>query len=211
MTAKSEYYKICAEQIIPMMEKRQMEAHYFETTAQVLDYLKANIPENSTVSWGGSVTLDQTGILDFLKSGRFQALDRDTAKDRRQMQEIFHQALSADYYFMSSNAITMDGKLVNIDGNGNRVAALIYGPENVIIVAGMNKVVKDEDSAMDRVKNLAAPVNAIRLKQNTLCSQTGSCGHCLNTGCICCQTVITRFSRVPGRIKVLLVGEELGF
>lgn len=112
---------------------------------------------------------------------------------------------------MSTNAITMDGELVNIDGSGNRVAALIFGPEEVIIVAGMNKVTADVPGAYKRVKNIASPPNCVRLNKNTPCAMTGQCGSCLGDDCICSQTVITRRSGIPGRIKVILVGEELGY
>ena len=121
-----------------------------------------------------------------------------------------HEALSCDYYFMSSNAITVDGELVNIDGNGNRVAALIYGPENVIILAGMNKIVKTIEEGISRTRNVASPQNCIRLGKDTPCKTNGVCGNCLKDT-ICDQIVITRASRVPKRIKVILVGEELGF
>lgn len=112
---------------------------------------------------------------------------------------------------MSSNAITLGGKLVNIDGNGNRIAALIYGPKNVIVVAGMNKVTTDEESAMKRIRNYASPVNALRLSQNTPCAATGECHDCLSDACICCQVLVTRKSRTKNRIKVILVGEELSY
>jgi len=121
-----------------------------------------------------------------------------------------HEALSCDYYFMSSNAITADGELVNIDGNGNRVAALIYGPENVVIIAGMNKIVKNVEEGISRTRNVASPQNCVRLNKNTPCAVNGVCGNCLSDT-ICDQIVITRASRIPQRIKVILVGEELGF
>ena len=125
--------------------------------------------------------------------------------------KIFHDALMADYYFMSTNAMTIDGELVNIDGNGNRVAALIYGPENVIILAGMNKVAKDVAEAIDRVHLTATPMNCVRLNKQTPCAVTGVCADCLSPDCICNQVVITRRSGIQGRIKVILIGEEFGY
>ena len=117
----------------------------------------------------------------------------------------------ADYFLMSTNAITMDGELVNIDGRSNRVSCLCWGPQNVIIIAGMNKVALDVESALKRVRNFAAPPNAVRLNKNTPCAQTGKCADCYSPDCICSQIVITRRSSTPNRIKVILVGEELGY
>ena len=208
---KAEYYMTCADKIIAAMQTRQMECIYFENKKDMLEYLKAAVPAKATASWGGSMTLYQSGVIDLLRGGLCKIIDRDSAKTPEEAHKCMHQAFNADYYFLSANAITMDGKLVNIDGNGNRVAALIYGPKNVYVIAGMNKVVKDEEAAMDRIKNLAAPMNVMRLTTGAPCSKTGNCMHCKGSGTICCHTVITRYSRHPGRIKVLLVGEELGY
>ena len=142
------------------------------------------------------------------KSEPFKSILGDMPEDSR---KIFHDALMADYYFMSTNAMTIDGELVNIDGNGNRVAALIYGPENVIILAGMNKVAKDVAEAVDRVHLTATPMNCVRLNKQTPCAVTGVCADCLSPDCICNQVVITRRSGIQGRIKVILIGEELGY
>ena len=136
---------------------------------------------------------------------------RQVCKTPEDSRKIFHDALMADYYFMSTNAMTIDGELVNIDGNGNRVAALIYGPENVIILAGMNKVAKDVAEAVDRVHLTATPMNCVRLNKQTPCAVTGVCADCLSPDCICNQVVITRRSGIQGRIKVILIGEELGY
>jgi L-lactate utilization protein LutB len=211
MNAKDEYYQIKAENLIKNFEKRNIEAFYAENSeaaaSKVLDIIK----EGASVSWGGSMTLKEINIFDSLNNGSYQLFDRDKANNSTEKEEIYHQALNADYYLMSSNAITQSGKLVNVDGNGNRLAALIYGPKNVIIVAGMNKITIDEESAIKRVRNQAAPANAVRLDQKTPCSKTGYCSSCQTDDTICCQTVITRRSRQDGRIKVILVGEELGY
>ena len=127
------------------------------------------------------------------------------------MQVIYRKAFSTDYYLMSSNAITLDGQLVNIDGTGNRVAALTFGPAHVILVVGMNKVTKTVDEALDRVHNVAAPPNAVRLGSDTPCGKTGVCADCLSPECLCAQVLVTRYSRIPGRIHVILVGESLGY
>ena len=208
---RSEYYVACADKIIAAMQSRQMECIYFETKKDMLEYLKAVVPAKATASWGGSMTLYESGVIDLLRGGLCKLIDRDAAKTPEEAHKCMHQAFDADFYFLSANAITMDGKLVNIDGNGNRVAALIYGPKQVFVIAGMNKVVKDEEAAMDRIKNMVAPMNSLRLNRPSPCTKTGSCMHCKGSGTICCHTVVTRYSRHPGRIKVLLVGEELGY
>ena len=211
MNPKKTYYKNLAQTIIKGMEKRHMEAYYCETCEEAKALALSLVPADSTVSFGGSVTLNETGVLAALRERNdITMYDRDTANGPEEMKKIMHDALSCDYYFMSSNAITHDGELVNIDGNGNRVAALIYGPENVIVIAGMNKVVKTVDEGIDRTRNVAAPPNCVRLNKNTPCAANGVCGNCL-ADTICDQIVITRASRVPKRLKVILVGEELGF
>lgn len=211
MNAKKDYYKIKAKNLIKNFAKRNIDGYFVENSEAAGQKVLELIEDNSLVSWGGSKTLQQIGIFDKLKTANYRLLDRAAAKDSEEKEEIYHQALSADYYLMSSNAITQSGKLVNVDGNGNRLAALVYGPKNVIIVAGMNKITVDEESAIKRVRNQAAPVNAIRLSQKTPCVKTGCCHSCQMEDTICCQTVITRYSRAKGRIKVILVGEELGF
>ena len=211
MNTKNEYYKIKAENLIKNFNKRNIEGYFAESSEAAKKKVMELIKENSSVSWGGSMTLKEIGVFDQLKAGSYKLLDRAAAQNSAEIEEIYHQALNADYYLMSSNAITQSGKLVNVDGNGNRLAALIYGPKNVIIVAGMNKVTVDEESAVKRVRNQAAPPNSIRLDQKTPCAELGYCSSCQIEDTICCQTVITRRSRQDGRIKVILVAEDLGF
>ena len=211
MNFKKEYYKNLANTVLKGFEKRFMEGYYCDSSEEAKKLALSLVSEGSTVSFGGSVTLDETGILTELRAREDITLfDRATATTPEENKKIMHEALSCDYYFMSSNAITTDGELVNIDGNGNRVAALIYGPENVIIIAGMNKIVRNVEEGISRTRNIAAPPNCIRLNKNTPCAANGVCGNCLKET-ICDQIVITRASRVPNRIKVILVGEELGF
>ena len=158
------------------------------------------------------MTLSESGMMKALQDrDDLTLLERSKAKSPDEVTEIYHKSLSADYYFMSSNAISVTGELVNIDGTGNRLAALIYGPSNVIILAGMNKVMPTVEAALSRVKNTASPINAIRLSRNTPCAVTGICSECQSPDCICAQTVITRRSNQAGRIKVILIGEELGY
>ena len=211
MSIKKEYYQKLANTVLKGFEKRFMDGYYCESIEEAKNLALSFVTEGSSVSFGGSVTLDETGVLKELR-GRtdITLFDRATATTPEENKKIMHEALSCDYYFMSSNAITVDGELVNIDGNGNRVAALIYGPENVIILAGMNKIVKTIEEGISRTRNVASPQNCIRLGKDTPCKTNGVCGNCLKDT-ICDQIVITRASRVPKRIKVILVGEELGF
>lgn len=212
MNTMETYYETLAATIIKNLEKRQMEGYYFSTAKEAVEKALSLLPEHALVSFGGSMTLADTGMLDALKAcPSIELLDRSTAKDAKETEEIFRRSFYADTYFMSSNAITIDGELVNIDGNGNRVAALIYGPKEVIILAGMNKIVPSVEEAVNRVRNTATPPNCIRLHKKTPCSMTGTCGDCLSPDCICNQIVITRRSGAKGRIKVLLIGEALGF
>ncbi|GKX29500.1 hypothetical protein SH1V18_19800 [Vallitalea longa] len=211
MLPRKKYYENTANTLIKQFNKRNIEAHYFEDINSAKEKILDIIEDGSTVSWGGSMTLEEINLIDDLKQGDYNLLDRSTVKSRKEVKEIYDKAMSCDYFLMSSNAITLDGKLVNIDGTGNRIAALIYGPKNVIIVAGMNKVVLDEDTAFKRVRNEAAPINAVRLNRNTPCSHTGKCADCLSDDCICCQMLVTRKSLIPNRIKVILIGEELGY
>ena len=211
MSIKKEYYKNLSNTVLKGFQKRFIEGYYCETSAEAKALALSLVPANSKVSFGGSVTLEETGILAELRNREDITLyDRATATSIEETKQIMHDALSCDYYFMSSNAITADGELVNIDGNGNRVAALIYGPENVVIIAGMNKIVKNVEEGISRTRNVASPQNCVRLNKNTPCAVNGVCGNCLSDT-ICDQIVITRASRIPQRIKVILVGEELGF
>lgn len=207
----NEFYQKQANTIIKKLEQRNMKGYFFHTAIEAKQKAIDLMAENSSISWGGSETLKEIGIFDELNKLNYKLYDRSNAKTPEETREMYLKALNVDYYLMSTNAITLDGKLVNIDGNGNRVAALIYGPKNIIIIAGMNKVVKDEANAIERIRNIAAPPNTIRLNINTPCSTSGKCHDCTQEQTICCQTVTTRFSRIPNRIKVILVGEVLGF
>lgn len=211
MSVKEEYYAVKAKNLIKNFEKRNIEGYFVEDSDQARKKVLELMKKGATVSWGGSMTLKEIDLFPALAGEKYKLIDRAKAKNSAEKEKIYHQALNADYYLMSSNAITQSGKLVNIDGNGNRLAALIYGPENVIIVAGMNKVTVDEESAVKRVRNQAAPANSIRLDQKTPCAEIGYCSSCQTADTICCQTVITRRSRQKGRIKVILVAKELGF
>ena len=172
MTPKAKYYETLANTMIKNFEKRRMEAYYCPTAKEAVEKALSFLPSGAVVAHGGSMTLEETGMMDALRSADIQFLDRAVCKTPEDSRKIFHDGLMADYYFMSTNAMTIDGVLVNIDGNGNRVAALIYGPENVIILAGMNKVAKDVAEAVDRVHLTATPMNCVRLNKQTPCSVT---------------------------------------
>ncbi len=212
MNPMETYYKNLAETVIKNLQKRQIEGHYCSTAQEAVTLADSMVSPNSTVSLGGSMTLSESGMTNTLTNRNDITLyDRSTAKTPEEVTDIYHKALHTDYYFMSSNAISASGELVNIDGNGNRVAALIYGPKNVIILAGMNKVVPDLPSALTRAQNEAAAPNCNRLNKSTPCSVTGVCSDCQSPDCICAQTVVTRRSQIPNRIKVILIGETLGY
>lgn len=211
LTVKQQANKQLIEGIIKKLEARNMEGYYFDTPAETMEFLADLIPASSSVAFGGSETLKETGILDFLKYSPFELFDRSTAHTPEEVREMYASHTMSDYFFMSSNAITHDGQLVNVDGLGNRVACLIHGPKNVIVVVGTNKICSSLEVAMDRVRNIAAPPNTVRLNSDTPCREYGKCMDCLSEDCICCHTVITRKSRQKGRIKVLFINDSFGY
>ena len=211
MTPTKEYYRNAAQTVIKNLKKRRMDGYYCETREEAVKLALSLMPEGSSIGWGGSVTLSEYGLMDAIGGGKYELIDRSVAKTAEENKAVHAKIFGCDYFLMSTNAITYDGELVNIDGRSNRVCFLCYGPENVIVIAGMNKLESDVDSALKRVRNVASPKNALRLGRNTPCAATGKCADCLSPDCICAQTVITRMSQIPGRIKVILVGEELGY
>lgn len=211
MTPIKAFYKTQSTTIINNLNKRHIDGYYCSTANEAKCLALSLIKEGSTVSFGGSMTINDIGLLEDLRCGPYNLLDRGAATNRDEVTDIYRQSFSANTYFMSTNALTLDGQLVNIDGTGNRVAALIYGPDQVIVIAGMNKVSTDVDEAIKRVKNFASPANTQRLERETPCNKTGYCNDCQTEDCICSNTVITRRSIKKGRIKVILVGEVLGY
>ncbi|MCI6855270.1 MAG: lactate utilization protein [Firmicutes bacterium] len=192
------------------MRKRGFEAYYVSTAEEAREKALELIPENSVVSWGGSMTIDEIGLKEAVISRGCKVINRDEVESREEKMELMRQALTCDVFLMSTNAVSQNGQLVNIDGTGNRVAALCFGPKEVIVVAGMNKVAGSLEEAYSRARKFAAPVNAQRFDFETPCSKTGMCADCLSPQCICSQMVVTRRTS-GGRIKVILVGEDLGF
>ncbi len=211
MSHKTTAFAKQAESIIKNLAKRNIEGCYCETAAECTQAILKEIPKGNTVSWGGSESIKEIGLMDAIHNGDYELIDRTAAKTPEESRQLYTKTVMADYYLMSSNAITLDGELINIDGNGNRVACLIQGPSHVILVIGMNKVVTDVKSGIARVRNMASPANAIRLGRNLPCAATGVCHDCLSPECFCNQIVITRRSGHTGRIKVYLVAEELGY
>lgn len=195
--------------VVDALKKRHFDAYYCQTAADAVTQVLALIPEQDVVSWGGSVTIQATGILDAVKE-HYQVIDRDAAPDKEEAGKRMRQALLSDTFLMSSNAITEDGQLYNIDGTGNRCAALIFGPKSVIVVAGMNKVVKTVADAESRARNIAAPLNCQRFHSVTPCNATGACADCISPDCICASMVRTRISKPAKKIKVILIGENYG-
>lgn len=212
MTPTEQHHQLLAEKLIENLKKRQVDGYYCSTAAEAVELVSSLIADGSDVTWGGSMTLAETGLLEHLKMRSDITLyDRADVGTPEDVSKIYEKAFSCDTYLMSTNAITMDGQLLNIDGNGNRVAALIYGPRQVIIVAGMNKICHDLDEAMTRVRNIATTANCLRLNKHTPCAATGLCSDCLSPDCICNQIVTTRRSGRPGRIKVVLVEGNWGY
>ncbi len=197
--------------ILSRLPKRNMEGWFCETRQEAVAKALELMPEGSVISWGGSMSISECGLMDAVRERNYTLVDRALAVTPQEKRESFARTVMADYYLMSTNAITMNGELVNIDGFGNRVACLCSGPEHVIIIAGMNKVVNSVEAGIERIRTKAAPPNTTRLNKDTPCARTGVCGDCFSPDCICSQTVVTRRSGIPGRIQIILVNEDLGF
>lgn len=211
MTPKEIRNERLAQKMIKNLERRNIEACYCTSANDVVAKVLSMIPEGSSISWGGSMTIRDMGLTKALHdAGQYNLLDRDLAKDRDEAHEIYRQAFFADFYLSSANAISEDGVIVNIDGNGNRVAAITFGPKRVILVVGMNKVVQNVDAAVARARSTASPINAARFDIKTPCQVDGICHNCNSPESICNFFQIIRNSR-PGRITVVLVGEDLGY
>ena len=197
-----------AQKVIKGLESRNMTGYYAATKEEALKKALELIPEGSTVTMGGGMSVHEIGLSAALKEGNYKFIDRDAYEDKR---EAMLLAYDADFFLSSANAMTEDGEIVNIDGNSNRVSAIAQGPKHVLFIVGMNKICGDVDSAMKRARNIAAPTNAQRFGLNTPCAKTGACINCKSPDTICCQFLITRFSRHAGRIIVILVNDNLGF
>lgn len=197
-----------AQKVIKGLSSRNMTGYYASSAEEAKKIALDLIPEGSTVTMGGGMSVHEIGLVDALKNGNYDFLDRDQAEDKR---AAMLAAYDADFFLSSCNAITEDGVLINIDGNANRVSAICQGPKKVLFIVGMNKVCSDVDGALKRARNVAAPINAQRFGLDTPCSKTGSCMNCKSPDTICCQFLVTRFSRHADRIHVILVNDTLGF
>ncbi len=207
-----QHYDVFGPQVVKKLNELYYDAYYCSTKEEALEKALELIGKDDLVSWGGTVSVEEIGLKKALYDRGQKMIDRDTAKTPEERQEMLHKALLCDYFLMSTNAMSADGQMVNIDGTGNRVAALCYGPRNVLVIAGMNKVTPDLDSAVLRARNVAAPVNVFRFPDlNTPCKIAGKCIDCKGKDSVCAQFVITRLCRPAGRIKVIMVGEDLGF
>jgi len=200
--------ELLAQKVAKGLASRNMEGFYASSKEAALDIALSLIPEGSSVAMGGCASAHEIGLVDALKTGNYRFVDRDAIVDKR---AAMLAAYDADVFLSSANAITEDGVIVNIDGNSNRVSAIAQGPKKVLFIVGMNKVCGDFDGALKRARNVAAPINAQRFGLATPCAKTGACANCKSPDTICCQFLVTRFSRHPGRIQVVLVNDSLGF
>lgn len=200
--------RLLAAKVIKGLESRNMSGYYAEDAKEALEKALALIPKGSTIGMGGCMSAQEIGLVDVIKGPDYNFIDRDQIADKR---EGMLKAYDSDVFISSCNAMTEDGVLVNIDGNSNRVSAIAQGPKKVVFIVSMNKVCADTDSAMKRARHVAAPINAQRFGLNTPCSETGACADCKSPDTICCQFLITRYSKHKDRIHVILVGEDLGF
>lgn len=209
---QKQYYEKRGQVLVKNLKSRHFEAYYCVDREEALAKALELIPEGSVVGWGGATSAEQIGLVDAVKSGNYTVIDRDSAKSPDERNELMRQCLLTDVFLSGANALSLDGQMVNVDGNGNRVAAIVYGPKSVIVVAGMNKVTDTLEEAMRRAREVAAPINKQRFPNApTPCLVTGSCADCKSEGSICNQILITRSCRPFGRIKFIIVGEELGF
>ena len=206
---KQAYYTKRAEILVNNFQSRGFEAYYCETREDALNKALELIPKGATVGWGGAMSAQQIGLLDAMNNGEYNAIDRDKAPNPAAREQAMRDCLLADVFITGANALSIQGQMVNIDGNGNRVAAIVYGPRSVVVIAGMNKVMDTLEAAVVRARTVAAPMNKQRFPLKTSCEVTGVCGNCKAEG-ICNQILITRNCKPAGRIKVILVGEELG-
>lgn len=208
---KQQYYEKRSQVLLKNLRSRHFEAYYCASREEALAKALELIPKGAVVGWGGATSAQQIGLMEALNAGEYCAIDRDKATTPEARVQAMKQCLTADVFITGTNALSLDGQMVNIDGNGNRVAAIVYGPDSVLVIAGMNKVTDTLEDAVARARTVAAPMNKQRFPAQTPCEVTGSCADCKSDGCICNQILITRNCNPAGRIKVILVGEELGF
>lgn len=211
MSYQSERNLLAAQALEKAFSRHNMEACYCSTKEEACQKILSMIPKGSTVTWGGTESMKEAGVLDAVSSGDYQIIDRKTAKTPEEARALYGKIVCADVFLTSTNAFTKDGELVNIDGASNRVACIAHGPSKVIVLASMDKMCASIPDAVNRIQTLASPPNAIRVGADTPCAKTGICTNCLSPSCICAQILVTRYSRIPGRIQIVLCGEKLGY
>ena len=205
------YFEKRGQILVKNLRNRHFDAWYCDTKEDALAKVLELIPEGAKIGWGGVLSAQQIGLFDALRAGNYDLLDRDLCETAQEREQMMKDALFSDVFLTGANGLSLDGQMVNIDGTGNRVGAIIYGPKKVIVIAGMNKVCDTLEEAVKRAREVAAPLNMMRFMKDTPCAATGKCGDCKAEGCICNQIVITRHCRPVNRIKFILVGEALGF
>lgn len=210
-SVKSSYYEKRGRILVQNLKNRHFEAYYCVDKEAALRKALVLIPAGSSVGWGGTMSVKEIGLQDAIRNGNYVAIDREQAKTSDEKRQFELACLTGDYFLTSANAMSLDGQMVNIDSIGNRVAAIAYGPKNVLVVVGMNKVCDSLEDALTRARTVASPMNMQRFRQNTPCTVTAVCSDCKSEESICNQIVITRNCRPAGRIKFLIVGEVLGF
>ena len=204
------YYDKRGPILVNNLRNRHFDAYYCATREEALAKALELIPEGASVGWGGALSAQQIGLMDAVRAGNYRAIDRERCTTQEERFAAMKECLFADVFLSGANALSLDGQMVNIDGTGNRLAAINYGPGTVLVVAGMNKVMDTLEDALHRARTVAAPMNKQRFPNQTPCEVTGVCGDCKSEGCICNQILVTRHCRPAGRIKFILVGEELG-
>ena len=204
------YFEKRGQILVKNLRNRHFDAWYCDTKEDALAKVLELIPQGAKIGWGGVLSAQQIGLFDALRSGNYDLLDRDLCKTQEEREQMMKDALFSDVFLTGANGLSLDGQMVNIDGTGNRVGAIIYGPKKVVVIAGMNKVCDTLEEAVKRAREVAAPLNMMRFMKDTPCAATGKCGECKAEGCICNQIVITRHCRPVGRIQFVLVGEQLG-
>ena len=209
-TPKEIYYEKRGQILVKNLRSRHFEAYYCADKEEALKKALELIPEGSTIGWGGAQSCQEIGLMAALRAGNYSPIDRDRCKTMEEREQAQREMLGADFFLTGANGLSLDGQMVNIDGTGNRLAAICYGPKKNLVVAGMNKVVDSLEDAVRRARTIAAPMNKQRFDNQTPCAVTGACGDCKVEGCICNQILVTRHCRPLGRIKFILVGEDLG-
>lgn len=204
------YYEKRGAILVKNLRNRHFEAYYCATREDALRKALELIPKGATVGWGGVMSAHQIGLVEALHQGDYRPIDRDKCRTPEEKLQAAKDSMFADVFLTGANGLSLDGQMVNIDGTGNRVAAIVYGPKEVLVIAGMNKVTDTLEQAMDRARTVAAPLNQQRFGLDNPCTVTGTCADCKSETCICNQILITRHCRPVGRIKFILVGEDLG-